>query len=151
MIVNLPLCTCMQGWGLWLNSLPRECMGQVGWWICQSGLWGFRIEPVWSLLLAITAHLLCLFLPRRSSWQKPRVPRIGFWGIFLVLYQTCRLPSAVLRLQFREGALDWQALALAVPGEKGRGICDGCTDSYFSYNFLQAGFRLSGWKKALSA
>lgn len=42
------------------------------------------------------------------------------------------------------GALDWQAVALVVPGEEGRGICDGCVDSYFSYNFLQAGFRLSG-------
>lgn len=43
-----------------------------------------------------------------------------------------------------EGGLEWQAVALVVPGEEGRGICDGCVDSYFSYNFLQAGFRLSG-------
>lgn len=42
------------------------------------------------------------------------------------------------------GALDWQTMALVVPREEGRGICDGCVDSYFSYNFLQAGFRLSG-------
>lgn len=42
------------------------------------------------------------------------------------------------------GTLDWQTMALVVPREEGRGICDGCVDSYFSYNFLQPGFRLSG-------
>lgn len=43
-----------------------------------------------------------------------------------------------------KGVLDWQAVGPVVPGEEGRGICDGSVDSYFSYNFLQAGFRLSG-------
>lgn len=53
-------------------------------------------------------------------------------------------PSQDYRLVVRGGALDWQAVALVVPWDEGRGICDGCVDSFFSYNFLQAGFRLSG-------
>lgn len=149
MIVNSPFCGLSQRSGLVIviELAHNVRTGQTDRWICLPWL----VEPVSGLLLAIWEHLLCLFLPHPSSWQEPRVPRIGFWGIFSALYQTCRLLSAVPRLQFREGVLDWQALASAIPGGKGRGICDGCTDSYFSYNFLQAGFRLSGWEKALSA
>ena len=62
-----------------------------------------------------------------------------FPGIFLVLYQTCKLLSAVPRLHTGKG---WQGLTDRLwPG----------LDSCFSYNFLQAGLRLSGCEKALPA
>lgn len=149
MIVNLPLCTCSQGLGLVIviesTAVKSALAKQIGVDCCS-----FRMKPVCFLLLAIKEYWLCLFIYHSSSWQESRVLQIGFLGIFLVLYQTCWLLT-VPRLQFREGTLDWQALALEIPGEKGRGICDDCTGSYFSYNFLQAGFTLSDWKKALSA
>lgn len=73
--------------------------------------------------------------------------------------------GAVSRLQLRNGGCGGGGGVLTdrpwprwSPGRKrevgeegGGGGGDGCTDSYFSYNFLQAGLRLSGGEKAPSA
>lgn len=154
MIVNSPLCTRSQGSELVIVILLAPYSAHMASGTMDLPAWVVWFQSGTSLRLVVSnlgTFVVSFFLPCPSPWQEPRVPWIGFWGIFSALYQTCRLLSSVPRLQFREGALDWQALASAVPGGKGRGICDGCTDSYFFYNFLQAGFRLSGWEKALSA
>lgn len=146
MIVNAALCACWQG-------SARRLKRQV-----DLPVWGRRSENGTSLRLVVSNLGTFAVSP---LWQELRVPPIGFWGVFSALYQTCRLLSPVPRLQLRKvggtegcgGGLDWQALASAVPWEKERvgEVCDGCTDSYFSYNFLQAGLRLSGGEKARPA